>query len=137
MDSASGRAVICMPPDVHGSLSCVSIGTKCWVADSTGLVGCLDLSLRKTQQVLKGSGGSVRCLSVHPRLPLIASVGLDRFLRVHNTETRQLGYRSALPDLIVCLGGRCLSKAIGWVCANIGLREGRKVASCLVIAGCS
>ncbi len=44
------------------------------------------------QGALKGPAGSVRALALHPTQPLIASVGLDRFLRMHSTETRaQLG----------------------------------------------
>jgi ribosome biogenesis protein NSA1 len=39
--------------------------------------------------VLKGAGGSVRSLSLHPEEPLIASVGLDRWLRVHHTGTKK------------------------------------------------
>jgi ribosome biogenesis protein NSA1 len=40
------------------------------------------------QGALKGAAGSVRALALHPSEPLLASVGLDRFLRVHHTETR-------------------------------------------------
>ena len=35
------------------------------------------------------SAGSLRALAVHPQLPILASVGLDRFLRLHDTRTRQ------------------------------------------------
>lgn len=38
----------------------------------------------------KGSSGSIRGLQVHPKLPLLASCGLDRWLRIHHTETRGL-----------------------------------------------
>lgn len=38
---------------------------------------------------LKGSTGSVRALALHLELPLIASAGLDRYLRLHNTSTRK------------------------------------------------
>ncbi len=31
----------------------------------------------------------MRALQVHPDLPILASVGLDRFLRLHDTRTRQ------------------------------------------------
>eukprot|EP00877_Chromochloris_zofingiensis_P011656 jgi/Chrzof1/6744/Cz19g07150.t1 len=49
----------------------------------------LDLNTRKLQGALKGAGGSIRALALHPTKPLIASVGLDRFLRVHDTVTRR------------------------------------------------
>lgn len=34
--------------------------------------------------------GSVRELAAHPELPVLASVGLDRYLRLHDRHTRQL-----------------------------------------------
>ncbi len=40
---------------------------------------------------MKGAAGSVRSLALHPDAsahPLLASVSLDRFLRVHDTNTR-------------------------------------------------
>lgn len=52
----------------------------------------VDIALRNNQMmdVLKGHGGSVRALHRHPTEPYIASVGLDRWLRVHHTGTRTL-----------------------------------------------
>lgn len=55
-----------------------------------GSIECLDLRMHKMQGSLKGPGGSVRSLALHPELPIIASVGLDRFLRVHNTDSKAL-----------------------------------------------
>jgi hypothetical protein len=49
----------------------------------------LDMASNKMMDALKGAGGSVRALALHPGgQTLIASAGLDRFLRVHNTATR-------------------------------------------------
>ena len=39
------------------------------------------------QGILKGVSGSIRCLALHPEEPLLASVGLDRFLRVHHVTS--------------------------------------------------
>ena len=47
-----------------------------------------DLKAAKLQGALKGAGGSIRALALHPREPLLASVGLDRYLRVHSTNIR-------------------------------------------------
>lgn len=57
---------------------------------------------RSMQGTLKGAGGSVRALTLHPSSntaapsdadeagePLLASVGLDRFLHVHSSATRK------------------------------------------------
>jgi len=46
---------------------------------------------RRMMGSLKGQiAGSVRCLAMHPSEPLICSVGLDRWARVHHTATRKL-----------------------------------------------
>ena len=42
------------------------------------------------QGSLKGPAGAVRSLALHPQLPIMASVGLDRFLRLHNVESNKL-----------------------------------------------
>jgi hypothetical protein len=34
--------------------------------------------------------GSVRSLAVNPQAPVLASVGLDRYLRLHSVHSRQL-----------------------------------------------
>lgn len=38
----------------------------------------------------KGPVGSVRQIAAHPKLPYFASVGLDRYMRIHHTESRRL-----------------------------------------------
>eukprot|EP00882_Tetradesmus_deserticola_P023925 GHRQ01026104.1.p2 GENE.GHRQ01026104.1~~GHRQ01026104.1.p2 ORF type:complete len:165 (+),score=74.69 GHRQ01026104.1:58-495(+) len=49
----------------------------------------LDMRSSKMLDALKGAGGSVRALALHPDgQPLVASAGLDRFLRVHSTTTK-------------------------------------------------
>jgi ribosome biogenesis protein NSA1 len=65
-------------------------GGRAWVSNATGHIESYDFAAGKMQCVIKGIAGSVRSLQLHPTEPLIASVGLDRFLRVHCTETRKL-----------------------------------------------
>ena len=55
-----------------------------------GKVECLDLRMNKMQGSLKGPAGAVKSLALHPDLPIIASVGLDRFFRVHNVDSKAL-----------------------------------------------
>lgn len=43
----------------------------------------------RLMDVLKGSGGSVRGLALHPEAPILASAGLDRWLRVYHTGTKK------------------------------------------------
>ena len=64
-------------------------GQRVWAANGAGAVEALDLRAGRMGGSLKGAGGSVRSLALHPGgEPLIASAGLDRFVRVHNTSTR-------------------------------------------------
>jgi ribosome biogenesis protein NSA1 len=59
------------------------------VATAAGQIELFDLKAGKMSGALKGSTGSVRALIPHPELPLIASAGLDRYLRLHDTSTRK------------------------------------------------
>jgi ribosome biogenesis protein NSA1 len=65
-------------------------------ADVKGTMEQIDIGTFKRINRLKGSGGSIRCLSHHPTQPLLASVGLDRWLRVHDTQTRRVQYKCYL-----------------------------------------
>lgn len=60
-----------------------------WVANAAGQLEALDLGAGRVAGALKGSAGSVRALALHPSEPVLASVGLDRFLRVHSTASRK------------------------------------------------
>lgn len=62
-----------------------------WAANGTGHMQLLVLKTNKLLDALKGAGGSVRTLALYPGVdadPLLASVGLDRFLRVHDLSSR-------------------------------------------------
>ncbi|NXK55327.1 WDR74 protein, partial [Chauna torquata] len=52
---------------------------------------------------LKGFAGSVRGLQCHPSLPLVASCGLDRFLRVHDLGDKRLLHKVYLKSRLSCL----------------------------------
>ncbi|NXI69488.1 WDR74 protein, partial [Anseranas semipalmata] len=52
---------------------------------------------------LKGFAGSVRGLQCHPSLPLVASCGLDRFLRVHDLGDKRLRHKVYLKSRLNCL----------------------------------
>ena len=67
-----------------------SVGTLVWAANGMGKIECLDLRMNKLQGSLKGPEGAVKSLALHPELPIIASVGLDRFFRVHNVNSKAL-----------------------------------------------
>ncbi|GAB4816703.1 hypothetical protein N2152v2_003749 [Parachlorella kessleri] len=64
-------------------------GLRCWVGTGLGQLEVLDLRTLKLAGGIRGIAGSLRALAVHPQRPILASVGLDRFLRLHDTRTRQ------------------------------------------------
>ncbi|EFA83480.1 WD40 repeat-containing protein [Heterostelium album PN500] len=59
------------------------------IADSVGNVNSYDIRNGKSIGSYKGNTGSVRCIDVHPTLPLLATVGLDRHLRVFDIDSRK------------------------------------------------
>ena len=71
-------------------MSAVCAGERCWVGNAMGKLQVLDMRQRCLAGSLKGCSGAVTGLAAHGCLPLLAAVGLDRFLRVYNTSSRQL-----------------------------------------------
>ncbi|BBN20048.1 ribosome biogenesis protein NSA1 [Marchantia polymorpha subsp. ruderalis] len=66
-------------------------GTSVYVGTGHGDLACFDMQTGKLIGGFKGKcAGSIRSVVRHPSLPLIASCGLDRYLRIHSTQTRQL-----------------------------------------------
>lgn len=78
-------------------------GEACWAADSTGRIQLLDARTQKPQSSLKGHGGAVRSISLHPSRPLLASVGLDRHLRIHDTRTRECLTRLYMKQILTAV----------------------------------
>lgn len=59
--------------------------------DAAGKIHRFDLRKSLTPLgTMKGSCGSIRQIETHPSLPMIASVSLDRHLRVHDVESRKV-----------------------------------------------
>ena len=75
---------------VTGVICLMNAGVSVWAANGMGKIECLDLRMGKMHTALKGAAGSVTSLAMHPASPLIASVGLDRYLRVHSVASRAL-----------------------------------------------
>ncbi|XP_029470689.1 WD repeat-containing protein 74 isoform X2 [Rhinatrema bivittatum] len=73
------------------------------VGNTHGSVAVIDLRQGRLVKCLKGFAGSVRSIQCHASLPLVASCGLDRFLRVHNIEDKQLQYKVFLKSRLNCL----------------------------------
>ncbi|RMB90518.1 hypothetical protein DUI87_33119 [Hirundo rustica rustica] len=73
-----------------------------WAAPG-GDVAVIDLRKGRVLRALKGFAGGVRGLQCHPRLPLVASVGLDRFLRLHELRDGRLRSKVYLKSRLTCL----------------------------------
>lgn len=73
-----------------GSLLFVVVCRQVVVGNSRGRVALVDVRRKGMVHAFKGVAGSIRAVCCHPTLPLVASCGLDRFLRVHDLNTRLL-----------------------------------------------
>lgn len=66
-------------------------GNSVYVGTGGGDLACFDMRTGKLVGGFKGKcAGSIRSVVRHPVLPMIASCGLDRYLRIHHTKTRQI-----------------------------------------------
>nr|XP_040026439.1 LOW QUALITY PROTEIN: WD repeat-containing protein 74 [Gasterosteus aculeatus aculeatus] len=75
------------------ALSLPAAGNAVVVGNTHGHIALLDLRKGVVRGCLKGTTGGVRALQCHPTRPVVASCGLDRFLRVHSLEDRKLQHK--------------------------------------------
>ncbi|EGC30475.1 hypothetical protein DICPUDRAFT_41400 [Dictyostelium purpureum] len=61
-----------------------------YASDAGGKLFTFDIRTGKHCGSFKDSVGSIRDVQIHPTLPLLATVGLDRFLRVYNLDSRKM-----------------------------------------------
>ncbi|XP_070622734.1 LOW QUALITY PROTEIN: WD repeat-containing protein 74 [Erythrolamprus reginae] len=85
------------------ALSLTSNANAVVVGSSHGDVAVIDLRQGRLEKCLKGFAGSVRAIRCHPTLPVVASCGLDRFLRLHNLQSRRLEHKVYLKSRLNCL----------------------------------
>ncbi|KAK5868151.1 hypothetical protein PBY51_009190 [Eleginops maclovinus] len=85
------------------ALALPASGNTVVVGNTQGQVAMLDLRKGLVCGVLKGLAGGVRALQCHPSLPIVASCGLDRFLRIHSLEDRTLQHKVYLKSRLNCL----------------------------------
>jgi ribosome biogenesis protein NSA1 len=62
---------------------------RMFAADSRGKCCAIDLRTSKACGTIRGNSGSVREIEAHPTLDLVATVGLDRYVRVYNGSSRK------------------------------------------------
>ncbi|XP_035206181.1 WD repeat-containing protein 74-like [Stegodyphus dumicola] len=73
------------------------------VGSGRGRMALIDLRKKLLVHVFKGFAGSIRCVQCHPTLPLVASCGLDRFLRIHDLNEHKLLKKIYLKTRLNCL----------------------------------
>lgn len=73
------------------------------VGNTQGHIAMLDLRKGLVRGCLKGLAGGVRGLQCHPSLPVVASCGLDRFLRIHRLDDRSLQHKVYLKSRLNCV----------------------------------
>ncbi|XP_063294795.1 WD repeat-containing protein 74 [Pelobates fuscus] len=85
------------------ALSVTPDGMSVVVGNSHGNIGVIDLRKGSLLRALKGSAGSIRSIQCHKSMPLVASCGLDRFLRVHHLNDKELLHKVYLKSRLNCL----------------------------------
>ncbi|XP_030008081.1 WD repeat-containing protein 74 [Sphaeramia orbicularis] len=85
------------------ALSLAPGGNTVVVGNTHGQVAMLDLRTGLVCGALKGLSGGVRGLQCHPSQPVVASCGLDRFLRIHSLDDRRLQHKVYLKSRLNCL----------------------------------
>ncbi|XP_053544839.1 WD repeat-containing protein 74 [Bombina bombina] len=85
------------------ALSVTPDGRSVVVGNSHGNMGVIDLRKGSLLRCLKGSAGSVRSIQCHASLSLVATCGLDRFLRIHNYADKELLHKVYLKSRLNCL----------------------------------
>lgn len=85
------------------ALSLPAASNSVVVGNTQGHIAQVDLRKGLVRGCLKGLSGGVRGLQCHASQPLVASCGLDRFLRIHNLEDRKLQHKVYLKSRLNCL----------------------------------
>lgn len=86
--------------------SVLSNNSQVVVGTAHGRIGLFDVRGKKPEDplfVYKGFSGAVRDAMVHPKQPLVFSVSIDRFLRVHHLTSRKLLFKEYLKSRLNCL----------------------------------
>ncbi|TDH15460.1 hypothetical protein EPR50_G00031650 [Perca flavescens] len=107
------------------ALSLPAAGDAVVVGNTRGQMAVLDLRRGLVRGALKGLAGGVRALQCHPSQPLVASCGLDRFLRIHGLEDRAPRHKVYLKSRLNCvlLAGRALEAEAGVAGATGGAQD--------------
>jgi len=105
--NAGRRPVLDFCPSERALLTLATTPNPNYViaGDSTGAMMLLDVRNGQQLGAYRGSGGALRDIMHHPdpSMPVVASVGLDRFLKIHHSITRRLIKRIYLKQKMNCI----------------------------------
>ncbi|KAK3603142.1 hypothetical protein CHS0354_042967 [Potamilus streckersoni] len=73
------------------------------VSNTQGKMALMDLRKGQVVHIFKGFAGGIRDVQCHSSEPLVASCGLDRFLRIYDINTKQLMHKFYLKSRLNCL----------------------------------
>ena len=81
------------------ALACAPDGSGVYAGDARGKVAFVDFRTFTINGVFKGSASAIKSLVHHRTLPLLASTGLDRFVRFHDTKKVKLLHSTYLKQV--------------------------------------
>lgn len=73
------------------------------VGNAVGKMATVDFRKGSVVNIFKGFAGCIKDLQCYETEPLVASCGLDRFVRIHNYKTKELKHKFYLKSRLNCL----------------------------------
>lgn len=86
--------------------TCLSVRpnqTQIVVGNTQGGMALMDIRKGAMVHCFKGFSGSIRDVKCHDSLPYVVSCGLDRFLRIHDLNTKEILHKVYLKSTLNCL----------------------------------
>ena len=88
---------------VTGLSVCSHRDDQVMVGNTVGDMGLLDLRKRQTVQLYKGFSGGITDIQCHSFEPVVVSCGIDRYVRIHDIESKALLNKFYLKSRLNCL----------------------------------
>lgn len=88
---------------VTGLSVCPHRDDQVMVGNTIGDMGLLDLRKRRTVQLYKGFSGGITDIQCHSSAPVVVSCGIDRYVRIHDIESKALLDKFYLKSRLNCL----------------------------------
>jgi len=102
--SAQRRPVLDMTWDEYPiTAMCLFRDNQVIVGNTQGSMALLDIRTGKLVHKFKGFAGSIRSIRCHESQPVVASCGLDRFVRLHDVNSKQMLYKKYMKSRLNCL----------------------------------